>query len=94
MGAGVGLGIMGRPMALNLIKAGHSLTVYDIVAAPVEQLVTAGAAAAESAREAAMRSELTITMLPDGPDVEAAVLGEHLGLPGIRTGRQRRELCE
>jgi 2-hydroxy-3-oxopropionate reductase len=82
----VGLGIMGKPMSLNLIKAGHSLTVYDIAAEPVAALAGAGAAAAASARDAAAQSELTITMLPDGPEVEAAVLGENGVLAGAPAG--------
>lgn len=82
----VGLGIMGRPMAKNLLKAGHTLVVYDIVAASVDDVVAAGAQAAGSAADAAARSELTITMLPDGPDVEAAVLGPAGVLEGAQPG--------
>lgn len=82
----VGLGIMGKPMAKNLLKAGHKLTVYDIVTASVEELTAAGAEAASSAADAAARSELTITMLPDGPDVEAAVLNPGGVLDGAAAG--------
>ena len=82
----VGLGIMGKPMSRNLLKAGHALVVYDIVAAPVEELVAAGAARGESARDVAERSEIIITMLPDGPDVEKAVLGPGGVLEGARAG--------
>lgn len=82
----VGLGIMGRPMAKNLLKAGHTLVVYDIVAASVDDVVAAGAQAAGSAADAAARSELTLTMLPDGPDVEAAVLGPAGVLEGAQPG--------
>lgn len=82
----VGLGIMGRPMAKNLLKAGHKLVVYDIVAASVQELTGAGAEPASSAADAAARSELTITMLPDGPDVEAAVLGPAGVLEGAAAG--------
>jgi 2-hydroxy-3-oxopropionate reductase len=82
----VGLGIMGKPMCRNLIKAGHQLTVYDIVPASVAEIAGAGATAADSASAAAAASELTITMLPDGPDVEAAVLGTNGVLEGAQPG--------
>lgn len=82
----VGLGIMGKPMSKNLLKAGHELCVYDIVAEPVAELTALGARAAASAKEAAAESEVTITMLPDGPDVERAVLGENGVLEGARPG--------
>jgi 2-hydroxy-3-oxopropionate reductase len=82
----VGLGIMGRPMSCNLLKAGHELFVYDIVAAPVEELVAAGASSGASAAEVAARAEVTVTMLPDGPEVEAAVLGAGGVLEGAKAG--------
>lgn len=82
----VGLGIMGKPMARNLIKAGHSLTVFDIAAANIEEVVAAGAARAASAAAAAAGSEVTITMVPDGPEVEAAVLGPAGVLEGAAPG--------
>ena len=82
----VGLGIMGKPMCRNLIKAGHQLVVYDIVPEAVAQLVAAGATAAPSARAAAAASDVTITMLPDGPDVDAAVLGPAGVLEGAKPG--------
>lgn len=82
----VGLGIMGKPMAKNLLKAGHSLVVYDLSAAAVADVVQAGAKAAASGKEVAAQSEVTITMLPDGPDVEAAVLGPNGVLEGAAKG--------
>jgi 2-hydroxy-3-oxopropionate reductase len=82
----IGLGIMGRPMARNLIKAGHKLVVYDIVPAAVQELAGAGAATASSAKEVAERTDIVITMLPDGPDVEKAVLGPGGVLEGLRRG--------
>ena len=82
----VGLGIMGKPMSKNLLKAGHQLVVYDVVAAPVAEVAAAGAVAASSAKDAAARSEIVITMLPDGPDVEAAVLGPDGVLEGAAAG--------
>ena len=62
-------------MAKNLIKAGHKLIVHDVVRASVDEIVAAGAARGESSADVASRSEIVITMLPDGPDVETAVLG-------------------
>ena len=66
----VGLGIMGKPMARNLMAAGYALTVYDLVGEPVEELATEGATAASSPAQAAAASRRTITMLPDSADSE------------------------
>lgn len=82
----IGLGIMGRPMSKNLLKAGHKLVVYDIVPERVEDLVAAGANRGASPADVAARSEVIITMLPDGPDVEAAVLGQDGVLVGANPG--------
>lgn len=82
----IGLGIMGKPMAQNLIKAGHSLTVYNKSAASVEELAAAGAQRGTSSSDVAARSDIVITMLPDGPDVEQAVLGAGGVLEGARPG--------
>jgi len=82
----VGLGIMGKPMARNLLKAGHELVVYDVAPQSVADVVASGAARGESARDVAARSEITITMLPDGPEVEAAVLGPSGALEGAAPG--------
>ena len=82
----VGLGIMGKPMARNLIKAGYSLTVYDIVATSVEELATDGAKAASSAKEVAQQVPLVITMVPDSADSEAAILGPNGVLEGASEG--------
>ena len=82
----VGLGIMGKPMSRNLLKAGHELVVYDVVASAVDEMVAAGAAKGESAADVAARSEITITMLPDGPEVEAAVTGPGGVLSGAAAG--------
>jgi 2-hydroxy-3-oxopropionate reductase len=82
----VGLGIMGRPMAKNLLKAGYSVTVYDVVGSAVEELVTGGATGASSAREAAEASSVTIVMVPDSPQSEAAILGPGGVLEGTAKG--------
>lgn len=82
----IGLGIMGRPMARNLLKAGYPLTVFNRSRAPVDELAGAGAVAATSPRDVAARSDVVITMLPDGPDVEAVTLGADGVLAGARPG--------
>jgi len=82
----IGLGLMGKPMSLNLIKAGFELTVHSRSRAPIEELAAAGAAVANSAREVAESSEIVITCLPDSPDVEAVVLGNSGILEGAVPG--------
>jgi 2-hydroxy-3-oxopropionate reductase len=82
----IGLGIMGKPMCKNLLKAGHKLVVYDHTPASVEELVAAGAGKGASASAVAARTEIVITMLPDGPEVEQAVLGENGVLEGAKNG--------
>jgi 2-hydroxy-3-oxopropionate reductase len=66
----IGLGVMGRPMARNLLKRGYALVVHSRSRGPVDELVAAGAVAAESPSDVASRTNRIITMLPDGPDVE------------------------
>ncbi len=82
----VGLGIMGKPMCRNLIKAGHQVTVFDIVPELVEEVAASCATRGKSAQDVAARSEITITMVPDGPEVEAAVLGAGGALEGAKAG--------
>jgi 2-hydroxy-3-oxopropionate reductase len=82
----IGLGIMGKPMAKNLLKAGHSLIVCDIMPAPVQELVGAGAQAGTSPADVAARSDVIITMLPNSPEVMAAVFGKDGVAGGIRRG--------
>ena len=82
----IGLGVMGRPMAKNLIKAGHELHVYDVVPAGVEELVKAGAIAEESNKDVALASEVVITMLPNSPHVKTAILGPDGVLEGKHDG--------
>ncbi len=82
----IGLGIMGRPMAKNLLKAGYSLTVYDVVGESMEEVVTEGAAGASSSREVAASASKIITMLPDSADSEAAILGPGGVLEGADSG--------
>ena len=82
----IGLGIMGKPMALNLIKAGHTLTVNDLNQEAVKTLVDAGATAANSAKEVAENSEVIITMLPASKHVQFVVQGENGILAGAKEG--------
>jgi 2-hydroxy-3-oxopropionate reductase len=82
----IGLGIMGKPMSKNLIKAGHELTVFDIVEPAVKELEAMGARIGHSSREVAAKSDLIITMLPDSPDVEKAAFGAGGVFEGIRSG--------
>ncbi len=72
----IGLGIMGRPMAKNLIKAGHELVVCDFNKAAVEDLVSCGAKSAANGAEMAKQVDVIITMVQNSPQVRAAVLGE------------------
>jgi 2-hydroxy-3-oxopropionate reductase len=82
----IGLGIMGRPMAKNLLKAGHALIVHSRSRGPVDELVHAGAKAAGSPKEVAAQCDVLITMLPNSPDVEAVALGASGIVEGARPG--------
>ena len=82
----VGLGVMGKPMAKNLLKAGYSLMVYDIVPEFVKEIVDAGAQEASSSKEAAAFGEVVITMLPNSPQVKEVVLGPGGVLEGAKPG--------
>ena len=83
----IGLGIMGRPMAKNLLKAGYSLVVHNRSQAPVQELTGLGAKAARSPREVAAGSEVIITILPNSPDVEQVALGPDGLIEGVRGGQ-------
>ncbi len=82
----IGLGVMGKPMARNLLQAGYPLVVHDRSREPVEELAAEGADPAFSPAEVASRSELIITMLPDSPDVELVALGEGGLIEGVSEG--------
>lgn len=82
----IGLGIMGKPMAKNLLKAGHELVVFDVNKSSMELLAAAGADVADSAKGVAEVCPMIITMLPNSPHVKAAVLGENGVLEGARPG--------
>ena len=83
----IGLGIMGRPMALNLLRAGYPLVVHNRTREKESELVSEGAESASSPRAVASACEVLITMLPDSPDVEAVYFGDDGVLAGARSGR-------
>jgi len=82
----IGLGIMGKPMAKNLLKAGYELVVYDIIAAPVKEVVAAGAKAGTSPKDVAAWGDVIITMLPNSPHVKEAILGKNGVIEGAKPG--------
>jgi 3-hydroxyisobutyrate dehydrogenase len=83
----IGLGIMGQPMSRHLLEAGFSLTVYNRTASKAQALVEMGAKLAESSAAVAAGSEITITMLPDTPDVEAVLFGKDGVYEGLSAGK-------
>src|SRR6266508_1038176 len=83
----IGLGIMGKPMARNFLKAGYTLVVHNRSRAAVEELSKEGAQTAASSKEVAERSEIIITMLPDSPDVELVYADEHGIFSGVKSGK-------
>ncbi|HRQ48365.1 MAG TPA: 2-hydroxy-3-oxopropionate reductase [Rhodocyclaceae bacterium] len=82
----IGLGLMGRPMALNLLKAGHDLSVWSRRNESMAPLVQAGASGCASAAEVASRSEVVISMVADAPDVEQVALGPNGVADGAQAG--------
>ncbi|WP_101910345.1 2-hydroxy-3-oxopropionate reductase [Marasmitruncus massiliensis] len=82
----IGLGIMGRPMSKNLLKAGYNLTVLDYNESAVKELVALGASSAPTASEIAKQCDVVVTMLPNSPHVKAVALGEGGIIEGARQG--------
>ena len=82
----IGCGTMGKPMALNLLKAGYELVVYDIDPMPVKELVASGATKARSSKEVAEQLEIIITMLPSSPHVEEVMFGPDGVLESLKVG--------
>jgi 2-hydroxy-3-oxopropionate reductase len=82
----IGMGIMGKPMSLNLIRGGHELYVHSRHGAP-QELVAAGATACDSAMEVARKADTIITMVPDTPDVVAVVFGAKGVAEGLTRGK-------
>ena len=83
----IGLGIMGKPMAINLINAGYPLIAHDLNRIAVAEVVKNGGHPAQSPSETAERSQVIITMLPDSPDVELVALGAEGLIDGMREGQ-------
>jgi 2-hydroxy-3-oxopropionate reductase len=82
----IGLGIMGKPMAGHLVKAGHEVSVYDLNPAPVQELASKGASAPKSSREVAQKSEIIFIIVQDTPDVEAVLFGKEGLAEGLKPG--------
>lgn len=82
----IGLGIMGKPMVRNLLKAGYPVIAYDVNAAVVDEMAKNGAEKGTSSKDVAQKSEVIITMLPNSPHVKAVVLGENGVIEGIKPG--------
>ncbi|MBD2081243.1 2-hydroxy-3-oxopropionate reductase [Leptolyngbya sp. FACHB-17] len=82
----IGLGIMGKPMVQNLLKAGYPVTVFNRSPSPISELAAQGATPATSPKQVAEQSDVVITCLPDSPDVESVVLGQDGVLTGSRSG--------
>jgi 2-hydroxy-3-oxopropionate reductase len=82
----IGLGVMGKPMAKNLVKAGYNLVVRNLTEGPVNELVSLGAEKANSPREIASQCEVVLTMLPNSPEVKEVVLGVDGLIIGMKQG--------
>lgn len=83
----IGLGIMGKPMAKNLVKAGHDLTVFDFNKDAVKELVETGATAADSGKAVAENADVIFTMVPNSPNVEAALFNDGGVAEGLSAGK-------
>ncbi len=82
----IGVGIMGKPMADHLLTAGHTVHVCDLLSEPVKELCSKGAVACSCCKEIAQESDVIFIMVPDTPDVEAALFGEGGVAEGLRPG--------
>jgi len=82
----IGLGIMGKPMASHLLKAGHELFVYDVNPNPVKELTAKGAVACNSCKDVAQKSDIIFIMVPDTPDVEIVLFGINGLIEGLKPG--------
>lgn len=82
----IGLGIMGKPMSKNVLKAGYEVIIYSRTQSTIDELVTAGAIAACSPKEVAQESDVIITMLPNSPQVKEVILGENGVIEGAKEG--------
>jgi 2-hydroxy-3-oxopropionate reductase len=82
----IGLGIMGKPMAGHLLAAGNTVHVYDVVAASIKEVAGKGGVACQSSKEVAQKSDIIFMMVPDTPDVEAALFGKDGVAEGVKSG--------
>ena len=82
----IGLGIMGKPMAGHLLATGHTVHIYDVVAASVKEVAAKGGVACGSSKEVAQKSDITFIMVPDTPDVEAVLFGKDGVAEGVKSG--------
>lgn len=82
----IGLGIMGKPMVKNLLKAGHEVVVFDVIQSNIDNVVEAGARAVASSKAVSEECSLIITMLPNSPHVKIVVCGENGVLEGAKEG--------
>jgi len=80
----IGLGIMGKPMAGHLVRAGHEVSVYDLNPASVQELSSKGASACKSSKEVAQKSEIIFIIVQDTPDVEAVLFGKDGLVEGLK----------
>jgi len=83
----IGLGIMGKPMAGHLLKAGHTVNVYDLVEEPVKHLCSLGAKECRTCKEVAQKSGIIFIIVPDTPDVEAVLFGPNGAAEGLTSGK-------
>ena len=86
----IGLGVMGKPMSLNLVKAGYSLMVSDINTEPEKELIAAGALKGNSPRQIGESCDLIFTMLPNSPEVEEVISGKNGCYKGFKDGCFKR----
>jgi 2-hydroxy-3-oxopropionate reductase len=82
----IGLGIMGKPMAKNLLKAGYKLVAYDVVQSSLKEVVAAGAEEGTSPSDVASQCDIVVTMLPNSPHVKEVVLGPKGVIEGAKKG--------
>ena len=83
----IGIGIMGKPMAKNLINAGYSVVAYDLNKEALEEIISYGAKRVFSCKEAVSKCDIIITMLPNSPDVKKVVLGKEGVIEGVKKGQ-------
>ena len=82
----IGLGIMGKPMAKNLLKAGHQVSVYDNKQTVIDELIKSGASGSSSAKELGSNTDVVITMVQDSANSEAAIISDNGVLQGLKEG--------